>query len=164
MLPWITERRGRTWIEAQSFVIKDEHGVMRGIFSAIGDDASIVLNGADGKVQAAMNVAPFGPSIALYNTEGKGAARLSLSPRGTTLYLFGADQKPRMAMTAGPQGMMLKLSDEKGTDRIMLGTQSGSGGTESSHEHQNYSLIITDKDGKILFAAPPPPPPPAPGK
>ena len=154
VLSWAAEKRGRTWIEAESFVLKDEQSVIRGIFSTIGGDASLKLNGTDGKVQAEMHVASFGPSFALYNTEGKGVARLSLSPRGTALYFFDAEQKPRMAMTFGPQGTVLKLADERGTDRITLGVQSVAAGTGSPQEQQAYSLIITDQEGKTLFTVP----------
>ena len=154
LLSWMTEKRGRLWIEAGGFAIKDEQGVIRGIFSTFGGDAYVTLNGANGKAQAEMRVAPFGPSLALYSAEGKGAVHFRLGPRGTDVYFIDADQKPRMTLTAGPQGTLLKLSDERGMDRIMLGVQSGSEGAVSPQEQQTYSLIITDQEGKTLFTVP----------
>lgn len=154
MMSWVSEKRGRTWIEAEGFVIKDKHGVTRGTFSTIEGDAFIALHGANGKLQAQMQVAPLGPSLALYNVEGKTAARLGLSSRGTDLYLVDAEQKLRVAISSSPKGPRLQILDENGTSRITLGQLPNSGGGGSLQGQENYSLMITDQDGKSLSVVP----------
>ena len=116
--------------------LSDEKGEARAALSLLSDGSPILwLRDEKGKLRATLAVFPDGnPILGLYDEKGKSRATLGLLRDG---------------------GPSLTFCDEKGRSRAELGVSSletiRTGAVEKRAES---SLVLFDKDGKVLWAAP----------
>jgi hypothetical protein len=113
---------------------------------------------AQGRVRATLGLLPDGsPSLELTDEQGKTRAQLSLYSDGSPyLGLQDAKLKTRAELSLDSGGRpSLALSDEQGKTRATMGTTSPetthTGATEQNAE---FSLVLFDKQGKVLWQAP----------
>jgi len=89
--------------------------------------------------------------------EIKHRAYLATGPEGDTLLsLCDGKGKIRVVMGVRPDGSpSITLLDDKGKERDVLGTaQTISDKTGVKHQHPESSLLLSDKDGNLIFQAP----------
>jgi hypothetical protein len=109
----------------------------------------------DGKVRAVLDVDKDGrsPRLRLCDKDGNVRARLGLGKDGAPgLLLWGKGGEARAMLDL----LGLRLADEDGKERASLGAReferTRTGATERTPES---SLVLFDKEGKVLWQAPP---------
>jgi hypothetical protein len=132
--------------------IVDSTGKLRAEVSVLDDGtAGVWLYGPDQDLRAFLGGTADGtPNLFLYDAGQEGSVRASLGLSGDgpglILYDSGAEGQQRAALTLmGDGSAVLGLSDTLG--QATLGGLMGSDGTAA--------LVITDKDGNIIWGAPP---------
>jgi hypothetical protein len=132
--------------------VVDSEGKLRAEVSVLDDGtAGVWLYGPDQDLRAFLGAGTDGtPNLFLYDAGSEGSVRASLGLSGDgpglILYDSGSDGKQRAALTLMSDGSaVLGLSDTQG--QATLGGLMGADG--------KAALVITDKDGNILWGAPP---------
>ncbi len=120
-------------IEADSFVLKDHDGVVRGRLGFADDgSAGLTLSDAGGHERLRLSVLADGsPGVSLMDSEGETRAILGLLPDGTTSLVFadrGSVARGVFAVTPDGSARMI-FSDAQGITRTAVGVD-GSGDPE----------------------------------
>jgi len=145
-------------VEAERFVLRDTTG--KGL-AILGTDASgiLALSLADqtGKIRAGLVVTPDGmPVLSLYDQNGKPRAGLGVLADGTPgLALHDQNGKERLLLNVTTNGPSLILQDENSKARAVLGqTVLEVKATGTVEQRPASSLVLFDKDGKVIWKAP----------
>ena len=103
-------------IEAEKFVIVDEHGAQRGIFGIDQGDAILILAHADGKPLIEMRTIRDGRSaLHVHDTNGIPRIELALAKRGPVLNFIGDNSVLRTSLAgAGPNSRLDLYQDDGG--------------------------------------------------
>jgi hypothetical protein len=116
---------------------------------------ALKLSDQEGKVRSVIALDHLG----LLDQEGKARSFFGLGPHGEpALALFDQEGKARMAINLGTKGEpALTLADQEERERAMLGSAElkrvMTGSTERTAES---SLVLFDKEGRVIFQAPSP--------
>lgn len=124
-------------VEAQQFVLRDEHGVVRARLGVgPGGDVVFSLHDPEGRSRAGLMVhADGGSRVDLINDRGEAEASLSVTASGPALALFGGSAARLVAMITN-EGPALALLDESSRRRLTIARNEG--GT---------SVAFTDANG-----------------
>lgn len=124
-------------IRATKFILEDQAGQERGIFSANEKGAELKLIGTGGKPQCVIFTDDAGAGLSLADANGK--ERIGLRARANILQLVfsGANEKKLLQLEARDDHPGLVMADAGGMDRIML-----------KIENTDPVVAITDVNGK----------------
>ena len=133
----------------------------------------LTLFDANGKPRASLFVTAKGPGISLANANGKSGANLILEEsRGPGLDLYDTNGKPRVSVYVNQDGPAIRLLHASGKTRTLLDetnlelsndegfrTTIGSAQlvtprTGETHKTSAASVVLFDKDKKVLWQAP----------
>ncbi len=136
-------------VEANEFILTDEHG----------------------RTRADLNVVGGAPGLTIYDTRGKARAILALGKDGPFLLLNAADRSKDLSLSsdslvinrngvieaileAADDGPTLRLTDSRGFHSIlgMAGTERPS--TGETRQTSAASLVMFGKEGSIIWRAP----------
>ena len=165
-------------VEAEQFVLRDASGTIRGrlqtssngiagLFLSSGTASAGLRVGADGLAILAMSEHgeprvvlgnhKNAPEVLLIDKSNKVRVKLEIEGDGEPrLALYDGARQPRVAVgTQSDGGPGVVLLDENGRPRAALGSrwleQRNTGAVE---ERPDSSLVLFDKDGKIIWRAP----------
>jgi len=146
-------------VRAERFELVGSKGKVRADLGLLPDGTlALDLHDRDGKLRAHLGLLPDGsPGLALCDTDGKGRAGLVvLSDDTPHLVLFDKDGRLRVEAAVRPDGAPgLDLYDQAGKLRAVLGaTVIGTNRTSTVARRPESSLVLFDKEGKVLWQAP----------
>jgi hypothetical protein len=164
-------------VKAHKFVLVDPKGQERAILFAGAQGPQLVMSSASGK--ELLRLAGFdaiGPSLLFYDSHRKLRVRLATDPNGPHLDMLDAREKPVVSLfslknvssltlwsrkqgnTAVLQtfdeGSYLELEDQNKFKSTLGTTGVESMGTGEREETSAASLVMVDKDGKLIWRAP----------
>jgi hypothetical protein len=146
-------------IQAERFLLLDASGTIRGELGITDAGMPRLILRQLGAVDEASFAELHPAGLALH--EGKGLPYLSMAPSGFSLY--SGNTQARITMRIGDEsGPLLSFSDESGATRAALGRtrrQEERGGSLErlpTYSSASYSLVLLDKDGKVIWETPPP--------
>jgi hypothetical protein len=166
-------------IEAQRFVVKDTTGKSIAALGADRDGAPLlVLMNSEGRLAATLDVtARNKPALTLYDRNGKGRAVLATDADGSPalamndqagtpggLVLYGDRNTARASLGLGTDwSPYLVLLDDKGSLRTALGqSEALPSALRKALRPADYSLVLLNAKGEMLWSAPEKSTPPAP--
>ncbi|OFV94413.1 MAG: hypothetical protein A3H28_09725 [Acidobacteria bacterium RIFCSPLOWO2_02_FULL_61_28] len=150
----------------------DQNGHVRTMLDVLASGPGLSLLDANGKIRAALVVEANGPGLALVDGNGKKRAMVNLVAEGPGIYLFDDAEKGRVALylLAGEPklslrdrnervrtslaGATLGLEDEEGFQTTIGSTELITPRTGETHKTSAASLVLLDKDKKVLWKAP----------
>ncbi|MBI4589738.1 MAG: hypothetical protein HY725_12950 [Candidatus Rokubacteria bacterium] len=169
-------------LEAERFVLRDASGRARAILGIQADgsvglefsgetgkpavtlaalrDGAVALELRDrsGRSRASLGVQPNGAArLGFYDQDGKARAGLSTMTAGVPiLSLFDKAGTPRAALRLLPDGApTLELLDDETHTRAVLGhTELATARKGTVEKRPAASLVLFDKDGKVIWRAP----------
>lgn len=147
-------------IEAEGFHLMDAAGARRGgLFTSPDGAVGLALYGKDGKALAMLAVeADTSPSLWFTDKDGNTRVRLGIgSKENNAPFNLGAPGgKASVALFAKPDGTAsLNLFDKEGKERATLGhTALEMLRTGAVEQTAASSLVLFDKEGKVLWKAP----------
>ena len=145
-------------IQAQRFELVNAEGEVRAVLGLLlADKPSLVLNDEKGTLLAMLCVGFDGsPGLALYDEKGTMRVGVSLMLGSPLITLYDEEGTGRAGLSLFPDGSpSITLHDEKGKVRAALGTTSlEATRTGAMEKRAESSLVLFDKDGKVLGEAP----------
>jgi hypothetical protein len=147
---------GPTAVEAQSFILKDSNGHVRGELGLTGSTPSLKFRDESGSalVTLALNSdAPGGPLLLLSDPQHHASVALSvLEHAGPQLSLTGERADIQLHMGVAPDGTTLELSDKNGfTTSIGSGVVPKNG---QAKQTSAASIVLYGKQRKVLWSVP----------
>ncbi len=146
-------------VEAEAFVLKDKGGKIRGSWNVFPDGTtSLALNDKDEKLRGSWNVFPDGSTVlVLTDKDEKLRGNWGVFADGSTsLTLSDKDEKIRGSWSVHENGSTsMTIWDKSNRPRATLGSTSfvtTDAGTQT--KTPEWSLVLFDKNGKVLFQAP----------
>ncbi len=108
-----------------------------------------------GKTRALLGVEDGEARLALHHETGRRLASLQVHSTGTSaLYLAGKNGADRAWLEVAGDAPRLVFRDEFARQRVVLGAFTISYTTGVNERRPTSSLVLFDKDGKVLFKAP----------
>jgi hypothetical protein len=145
-------------VEAEAFILKDGQGKTRARLSLRnGFSPGLELYDKDGNVRAILGMDPDSSSgLLFFDEEQKPRASLGLNMDGPRLWFADKSNKTRASINLSPDGSPgLELLDQEGNMRAVLGSTSiVTARTGSVDQRPESSLVLFDKNWKILWKAP----------
>jgi hypothetical protein len=141
-------------VEANEFILRDANGNLRAALGVDKDGTGLFLWDAAGKIRAALEVVADEPQLVLYDSAGKQSAALSIYKGVPGLGLFDSAGNPRATLDVGADGPGLTLSDQEGFEATIGTTDLGTTRTGESHKTSAASVVLFDKDKKVIWQAP----------
>lgn len=138
-------------VEAERFVLKDKGGNVRGSLAIFADGPGLELYDANQKLRVALGVLGDMPNLTLKDGKEVGRVMLGIVPTGPGLVLADDRGKFRAQLDVGTEGPRLFLEDQKGFGASIGNYYSP---TKKSAETSAASVVLFDKDGKVLWEAP----------
>jgi hypothetical protein len=111
--PPTTPARDKT-LEAESFVLRDKDGKMRGAFEVVDDEPELTLYDKEGIPRATLFVNVKGTFLSLKDEKPQTRLRLEVRQDGPTLLLFPEDRKAGVEMKVDKVGPRFQLLDSNG--------------------------------------------------
>jgi hypothetical protein len=146
-------------IQAERFLLLDAGGNVRGELGITDAGMPRLLLRQPGAVEETAFAELHPAGLALH--DGRGLPYLWMGPSGFSLY--SGTTQARITMRIGDDnGPLLSFTDESGATRAALGRtrrQEERGGTLErlpTYSLAPYSLVLLDKDGKVIWETPPP--------
>ena len=139
------------------------------------DDHGLEISGVNAGPRASLEVHEDGPALWFFGAFGEVRASLGAYSNGETLILYDPNRgaRERVLLSAGPQrGALLGFSDSNGKTRALLGedgleisdeegfqtiigtTDLVTPRTGETHKTSAASVVLSDKDKKVLWKAP----------
>ena len=140
-------------IEAEKFVLKDAHGNVRGWMGVIGEGAELVLGNSNRQPMITLEVSTDSGDLHFYGSRTSGM-NIGLNSGEPSISIMGADKKGRAGIAFGKDGPSLNLEDAKGYSAFMGATRLDHAVHGEPRFTSAASVILLDKDGKILWKAP----------
>src|SRR5712692_3127384 len=144
-------------LQAERFQVVDRNGNIRAELGMMLDGTvSLLLADRTGKSSIHLFVLPNGDSsLALHDQAEKVRAILALADGEPGLSLFDKDDKIRTTLSLNNGDPALELFDKNRIPRAVLGsTDLDVTRTGSTEKRAVSSLVLSDKDRKVLWAAP----------
>ena len=149
---------GLNWSGSGGLTCKCSSCTRAGVVVLPDGSPSLVLSDAAGKRAASLSMRSDGtPGLALSDAAGKPRANLYLLPDGSPdLALYDAAGKTRAIMSLTKDNApYLGLGDKNGILRAILGAaRLTAAKTEEVTIRPESSLVLFDKDGKVIWEAP----------
>ena len=115
--------------------------------------SEFILRDSSGKKRASLGMMLAGPGLALHDDGGKVTASLVASPFGGALSLYGGNRNAINLMPLNG-GATLGLIDENGFETRVGTTDLVNPGTGETRWTSAASVVLFDKDKKVLWKAP----------
>jgi len=164
-------------VKARRFVLVDGEGRERAMLFADPQGTQLVLSSASGN--NLVRLASFdalGPSLLFYDSHAKLRLRLAMDPNGphldmldareklvvslyslrdvSSLTLWSQNQENTAVLQTFDRGTYLELEDSKKFKSTLGTAEVESIHTGEPHETSAASLVMLDKDGKVVWQAP----------
>lgn len=122
-------------VEAEQFIVKDKNGKKRAELQTFGF--------------------PLGSALVLYDEKGKARVDLIFADTGYgQLAFFDEDGKPLVRLSASNDGVSLSLEGKEGYSAVLGSTKLETPKTGTVTKRAESSLVLFDKDRKIIWSAP----------
>lgn len=153
-------------IEAQRFVLKDESGIARATLGMDLEVPQLQLYDSLGKSRVSLSVDALGqPALTLYDGAGNQTVNLVGMADGPGFWLSpGASkrqsikevvkQKGGIGLYMGKEGPAIEIEDTNGFSTVVGSFPLVTPRTGETHHTSAASLLLFDKDGKVLWSAP----------
>lgn len=146
-------------VRAEKFEVVDSGGRMLAVWSsAAPGGCGLFFYDGTGKKRAQLAVLADGsPSLSVSDKDGETRAALMVMPDGSPiLALYDEDGQRRATLMVLPDGgPSLSVLDKDGQTRATLGaTSTETIATGVVHQRPESSLVLFDKDSKVLWEAP----------
>lgn len=138
------EREVKEVVRASRFQLVDEYGVIRAALSYDEYGTRLTLHDADGGLRTGLHALKSGSGLTLSDKTGKIRIKIGVFNSRPEIVLYDAEARERMLLAATENfGPHVSLFDRKGKDRlVMVVVEQGPG------------IVISDPDGKTIWAAP----------
>ncbi len=103
----------------------------------------LILEDANGKIRAELNVNKDGPRLAMTDANGKIRAQMAVGKNGPRLVMKDANGKTSAELTVNNNGAMLVMKDANGKNRAEMGMYKN-----------GPRAVIIDENGKPVWSTP----------
>ena len=151
-------------VRAKQFQLVDQAGTVRALLATSKrGDPRLVLSNREGMARALLGVEPDGtPEVVLLDRGGSQRVLLGVdhpvegSPQEVPELLFSDEgHRQRAELSLGLDGApRLVLSDHSGAKRAVLGASRADAAPGGAMEASEFSLVLSDKDHKVLWRVP----------
>jgi len=142
-------------VRAKRFVLVDGSGKVRARLEMDGSGPSLILLNEEPGLEASLNVSKTGANLMFGDENGQGRAFLGLERGVSQMLLWDENGKSSAVLQVFKDRPTFRLSDTNGALRAVLGTSEV--GPDSAGEIEitaPSSLVLFDKEGKVLWRAP----------
>ena len=113
-----------------------------------------ILQDTNGKLGAKLAMLPGFSTLALYDENARERVYMLASPFGGSLSLFGGDRDARVTVSTLLGRPTLTIVDEEGFETTIGTSDLISTGTGETHKTSAASVVMFDKDKKVIWKAP----------
>jgi hypothetical protein len=128
-------------LEAESLVLTDGAGRVRGLFTAGGDEPALVLTDSRGIKRLRFRIEDTGPTLSLYDSNQSLRMQLATSDEISEFTLLNEKQQPRLKLRSSGVEPQIVVHDSEGRPRAKLFVLDGEGELGSG-------FALADGDGK----------------
>ena len=135
-------------LTVETLMLTDNSGRIRGLFTAGGDEPSLVLMDSQGVKRLRFRIEDTGPTLSLYDSRQSLKMQMSANDDGAEVTLLNHQQQPRLRLRSGNAEPQIVIHDTEGHPRTKLFVLDGENALGSG-------LALFDADGKqrILITA-----------
>jgi hypothetical protein len=142
-------------VRARRFEVVDAGGKMRALLTLRDGNPSLMFSDAAGEVRVHLTLLDGNPSLSFSDAAGKSRVELSVFEGHPHLVFYDAAGKVRADLSVFDGNPSLELSDKAGVSRAVLGATSlNTIKTGEVTTRPESSLVLFDKDGKVMWIAP----------
>ena len=147
-------RPSRTIVEAQEFVLKDSNGAIRGRLGVLGKEGSeLTLGNSNAQPMMSLRVSADSGDLHFYGSRRSGM-NLGVNSGNPSISIADAEGQGSAGLTFGKTGPSLRLADGEGFSTVVGTSQIEKPGEGQAQYSSAASVVLYDKNRKILWKAP----------
>ena len=140
-------------IEAEKFVLRDAQGNVRGWMGVIGKGSELTLGNANARPMVGLMVSVDSSDLHFFGSR-KSGMNLGVNSGDPAFSMIGAEGKGGAVFASAKDGPSLALEDGKGFSAVLGTTKLETPANGVAHHTSAASVILLDKDKKVIWRAP----------